>query len=160
MKPPIIIQFYPCFLGRVEFDAYVLKNDLRTHGIVRFKLDSGSDITTLSCKDLANLGYPDSYLLSRPKYATTVTTADGKIVSLRYLDDVSIKFNDRELQGCRVYFALGTKMRSLFGNNILRYFKREIDYDIGELKLFERSAHSILSANETPIQIYSLEGVH
>ena len=49
---PIIIPFSPSSLGRVEFSAQVMTGDRKTFGEVEFKLDSGSDFTTLSCDNL------------------------------------------------------------------------------------------------------------
>ena len=72
------------------------------------------------------------------------------------MESVSIKFGDRELQGCRIFFALGSGMRSLFGSDILKYFNREINYDKGELRLNSTENPPGLAQNETPIQIYSV----
>ena len=49
---PIIIPFDTNNLGRVEFDADVMTGDRMSLGRVEFKLDSGSDFTTISCDDL------------------------------------------------------------------------------------------------------------
>ncbi|MCL2087688.1 MAG: hypothetical protein FWH05_08875, partial [Oscillospiraceae bacterium] len=74
-----------------------------------------------------------------------------------YITNVSIKFGDRELQHCRVFFALGTSLRSLFGSDILKYFNREICYDSGELRLFELNNKPQLATGEMPIEIYAVE---
>ncbi|MDR2168087.1 MAG: retroviral-like aspartic protease family protein [Clostridiales bacterium] len=135
----------------------VLRADLFSHETVEFKLDSGSDFTTLSNADLSNLGYAEEYLRSRPKHEPIATTADGKEVHFQYLENISIMFQGREIQGCRVFFALGTDLRSLFGADILKYFNREIDYDAGELRLKERRERPLLSPGEEPLHIYSIE---
>jgi hypothetical protein len=125
---------------------------------VRFKLDSGSDFTTISCEDLELLGYSEEYLISCPHHRVKASTAsEDFVLPLQYISDVSIKFGDRELQGCRMFFALGTKLRSLFGSDILKYFNREINYDAGEFRLTELSSKPLLSSGETPIQIYTVE---
>jgi len=155
---PIVIEFEPSSLGRVEFDAEVMTRDRKTLGDVTFKLDSGSDFTTLSCRDLDILGYDSKFLKSCPFHDTHASTAsDDYVLPLQYISDVSIKFNDRELQGCRVFFALGTNLRSLFGSDILKYFNREINYEDGELRLFELKNKPALSSGEKPIQIYAVE---
>ena len=155
---PIVIPFTSGNLGRVGFDAYVMAGDRKTLGKVRFKLDSGSDFTTLSCTALKVLGYTEGFLKSCPFYETKASTASDEFnLPLRYIPNISIKFGDRELQGCRVFFALGTKLRSLFGNDILKYFNREINYDAGEMRLSGRKSSPQLSDGEVPVRIYSLD---
>jgi len=155
---PIIISFTPNNLGRVDFYAYVMTGDRKGLDRIGFKLDSGSDFTTLSCDDLDYLGYSQDFLKSCPYHKTTVSTAsDKENLKLQYISNVSIKFVDRELQGCRIYFALGTELLSLFGSDILKYFNRQVNYDAGEMRLSECINKPQLSKNETPIQIYSME---
>ena len=155
---PITIPFSPCNLGRVIFDAQVMTGDRKTFGDVKFKLDSGSDFTTISCDDLEMLGYEEDYLKSCSYHPLNASTAsEDLILPLQYITDVSIKFKDRELQGCRVFFAIGTKLGNLFGNDILKYFNREINYDTGELKLLDLKSTPVLSPGEKPIHIYSIE---
>ena len=156
---PIVIPFIPNSLGRVEFKADVMTGDRKSLDKVDFKLDSGSDFTTLSCDDLDYLGYSQEYLKSRPYHVAGASLAmGGKKKPLQYIENVSIKFGDRELQQCRVYFALETQLSSFFGSDILKYFNREINYDTGELKLFERKSEPGFSTGEnTQINIYSLE---
>ena len=62
---PIVVAFPVTALGRVEFDAEVLTSDKMSLNTVTFKLDSGSDFTTLSCDDLTMLGYDIKFLRSR-----------------------------------------------------------------------------------------------
>ena len=80
-----------------------------------------------------------------------------KKIPLQYITNVSIKFEDRELQHCRVFFAFGTSLRSLFGSDILKYFNYEVNYDRGELLLSQTAKTPALAKGETPIQIYSIE---
>jgi predicted aspartyl protease len=155
---PIVIPFVPSNLGRVEFSAQVMTGNRKTFGEVEFKLDSGSDFTTISCEDLEVLGYERDFLGSCPHHNTHASTAsEDLILPLQYISDVSIKFDNRELQGCRVFFALGTKLRSLFGSDILKYFNREINYDTGELTLLDLKNKPMLSPGEKPIHIYFVE---
>ena len=121
-------------------------------------MDSGSDFTTLSCEDLSLLGYSQEILRSCPFHGNEPSTAfsDTK-PHLRYMTNISIKFGDRELQNCRIFFALDTKLKSLFGSDILKYFNREVNYDEGKLYLRKRIVEPELSRDETPIQIYSLD---
>jgi len=155
---PIVIPFTPNNLGRVIFEAQVMAGDGKSFSDVEFKLDSGSDFTTISCDDLIVLGYEREFLESCPFHNTQASTASGDLIlPLQYLNNVSIKFDDRELQGCRIFFALRTKLRSLFGSDILKYFNREIDYDSGELRLMELKNKPILSDGEKPVQIYLFE---
>ncbi|MCL2087830.1 MAG: retroviral-like aspartic protease family protein, partial [Oscillospiraceae bacterium] len=124
---PIIIPFTPNSLGRVEFNAKMMTGDRKSLGDIRFKYDSGSDFTTINCDDLDRLGYTQEYLKSCPHHSGGATLATGENKTpLQYITNVSIKFGDRELQHCRVFFALGTSLRSLFGSDILKYFNREI----------------------------------
>jgi hypothetical protein len=155
---PITIPIKKSGWGRVVFDAMVSTGDMKSLDLATFKLDSGSDFTTLSETTLKNLGYTDEYLRSRPAHAGEASTAteDDKLKNLQYIEHVSIKFEDRELQGCRIYFALGTKLRNLFGCDMMRYFNREIDYDKCEMRLTERVTDPQLLDDEKPIQIYNL----
>ena len=154
---PIIVPFTPSGLGRVEFPSHVSRSDRKSLGAVRFKLDSGSDFTTLNCKDLEDLGYTQEFLQGCPFHSSLASTAgDDFSLRLQYIPDVSIKFGDRELQGCRIFFALGTKLRNLFGSDILKYFNRAIDYDKYELRLTKRIFIPKLIYGEKPIQIYKL----
>jgi len=155
---PITIDFTPNSLGRVTIIAYVMTGDRKNLDKIRFTYDSGSDFTTISCEDLEFLGYSQEFLKSRPFHVAGASLAmGGKKRPLQYIENVSIKFGDRELQQCRVYFALETELSSFFGSDILKYFNREINYDTGKLKLFERKSKPGLSVGEdTPINIYSL----
>jgi hypothetical protein len=154
---PIIIPFASHGLGRVVFGAKVLTSDKKSLGSVEFKLDSGSDFTTLSCDDLKKLGYTQDYLQGCPIHTNEASGATEEITfQLQYIENVSIKFGTRELQGCRVFFALGTKLRSLFGSDILKYFNWEVDNDEGELRLTQRATALGLADGEVPIQIYTL----
>jgi hypothetical protein len=155
---PITIPLWRSGWGRVAFDAMVSTGDMKSLGTVTFKLDSGSDFTTISCDDLDSLGYTKEFLQGCPLHTgdASMATEDDKLKNLQYIEHVSIKFGDRELQGCRIYFALGTKLRSLFGCDLLRYFNREIDYDKCELRLTERVSEPQLLDDEKSIQIYNL----
>ncbi|MCL2019757.1 MAG: hypothetical protein FWG70_08365 [Oscillospiraceae bacterium] len=155
---PIIIPFTPSNLGRVNITAQVMTGDRKSLKDVDFKYDSGSDFTTVSCKALNYLGYTQEFLKSCPHHEGGASLAMGnKNVPLQYITNVSIKFGDRELQHCRVFFALGTTLRSLFGSDILKYFNREICYNLGEFRLYELADKPQLSVGEVPIQIYSVE---
>ena len=155
---PIVIPFDTNNLGRIEFDIDVMTGDRKTLGTVEFKLDSGSDFTTVSCDDLETLGYTPEYLKSCPFHQTKASTASDEYhLPLQYIVNVSIKIGDRELQGCRIFFAPDTKLRSLFGSDILKYFDWEVSYSRGELLLTELSCKPLLSEGETLIQIYYLE---
>jgi hypothetical protein len=154
---PIVIPFTSHGLGRVVFGADVLTSDRKSLDSVEFKLDSGSDFTTLSCDDLKKLGYTQEYLQGCPIHTNEVSGATEETTfRLQYMDNVSIKFGIRELQGCRIFFALGTKLRSLFGSDILKYFNWEVDNDEGELRLAQRATFPELADGEEPIQIYTL----
>ena len=155
---PIIISFVPNALGRVIFNADIQTGDGLSHKPITFKLDSGSDFTTLSCMALEILGYTEEYLKSCPYHENEPSTAFYETKPrFQYIVNRSIKFGDRELQGCTIYFALNTKLRSLFGSDILKYFNREIDYDIGKLILKQKKTPVLLMEREVSIQIYSLE---
>ncbi|MCL2088230.1 MAG: hypothetical protein FWH14_01990 [Oscillospiraceae bacterium] len=154
----IVIPFTKSNLGRVEFDVDVQTGDKLSFDKVMFKLDSGSDFTTINCNDLKFLGYSQEFLKSCPYYEISASTAsDEHKILLQYIPDVSIKFGDRELQSCRLFFSLGTKLRSLFGSDVLKYFNIEINFDIGELRLTQTEVKPHLLKDETPIQIYSIE---
>ena len=99
---PIVIPFVSNNLGRVDFTADVMKSDYKSFGSVLFKLDSGSDFTTIDCADLDELGYTQDFLESRPFHPSSVSTASSEI-RLQYITNVSVKFGNREIQGCRVF---------------------------------------------------------
>jgi len=152
----IIIPFIFSSLGRVNFSADIMTGDYKSFKSVRFKLDSGSDFTTISCKDLYSLGYTHEFLKSCPFHSTNATTASSDI-KLQYIKDVSIKFGNREMQGCRIFFALDSQLRSLFGSDILKYFNWEVNYDKGLLRLSPTENSPALSEGESPLQIYIVE---
>jgi len=88
---PIIISFPPSTLGRVEFAAEVSTGDKLSLESVDFKLDSGSDFTTVSCHDLEDLGYTHDFLQRCPFHANHASTADGELkLQLQYISGVSI----------------------------------------------------------------------
>jgi len=152
---PIVIKFTPSELGRVVFEAEVMTSDRLTLDTVSFKLDTGSDFTTLSCKDLAILGYTEEILKTCNVYGYASTA--GGDVAMQYIDNVSIKFGDRELQGCRIFFALGTKLSSLFGSDILKYFTYTVDNDSYELRMSAKKKTVVPKAGEPQIHVYSLD---
>jgi hypothetical protein len=59
---PIIIYFQQSGLGRVEFSADVSTANGKSFDTFGFKLDSGSDFTTISRDDLRTLGYTAEFL--------------------------------------------------------------------------------------------------
>jgi hypothetical protein len=150
----IVITFAPTSLGRVEFDAEVMTADRLSLDTVKFKLDTGSDFTTLSLADLHLLGYSDTFLQSCPVFGEAITPAGE--VTLQYIEHISLKLGDREIQDCRIFFALGSPMRSIFGCDILKYFNYAVDFDKGEFLLNKTDRVPALSFGETPIQIYSI----
>ncbi|MCL1987985.1 MAG: retroviral-like aspartic protease family protein [Firmicutes bacterium] len=160
MKEPIVIDFNldETGYGRVLFDIDVSTSNLRNFRDVKFKLDTGADMTTISITDLHNLGYTDEYLQSRPFSDTIVTIADGTKVKLQYLTNVSLKFKDREIQNTKLHFAFGTKMSNLFGNDILKMFHVNINRDKSLLTLTETAEPPQLADGEIAIQIYNLQG--
>ncbi|MCL2050708.1 MAG: retropepsin-like domain-containing protein [Lachnospiraceae bacterium] len=153
---PITISFNPSGLGRIEFSAEVMTADRMSLESVKFKLDTASDFTTLSIKDLENLGYTQDQLHKCAIFKGSASTGGGDL-ELRYIENVSIKFGDREIQNARVFFALDTELRSLFGCDILKYFNFSVDYDNGLLLLQQIEKKPPSSFNETPLQIYSFE---
>ena len=152
----IIIPFSSNNLGRVDFWADVMTNDRRSFGDVRFKLDSGSDFTTIDCRDLYKLGYTNDFLGKCPFHPSKASTASTDI-RLQYLTNVSLKFENREIQSCRIFFALDTQLRSLFGSDILKYFNWEVNYDDNIMKLVQAKRRPSLSEGETSLYIYSIE---
>jgi len=154
----IIIPFDFNSLGRVDFLVNIMTSDFKSFKGVRFKLDSGSDFTTVDCKDLFNLGYTREFLKSCPFYPSSASTASSDI-RLQYIKNMSIKFNNREIQGCRIFFALDSQLRSLFGSDILKYFNWSVNYDKGLLQLDNTEKKPALSTGESPLQIYTIEGI-
>ena len=151
----IIIPFNFNSLGRVEFLANVMTSDCKSFRVVNFKLDSGSDFTTISCEDLDNLGYTRDFLQNCPFHHTSASTASSDI-RLQYIENISIKFGEREIQGCRIFFVLDSQLRSLFGSDILKYFNWGVNYDKGLLRLDKTENEPKLSKGETPLQIYKI----
>jgi hypothetical protein len=119
-------------------------------------LDSGSDFTTLSCEDLDNLGYDRDFLESCPFHHTNASTASVDI-KLQYIKNLSIKFGEREIQNCRIFFTFDSQLRSLFGSDILKYFNWGVNYDNRLLQLDKAKTLPSLSEGETPLQIYTVE---
>ncbi|MCL1886270.1 MAG: retropepsin-like domain-containing protein [Dehalococcoidia bacterium] len=132
----------------------VMTADRLSFESVLFKLDTGSEFTTLSSKDLDLLGYTVAFLQSCKVYGNA-SSAAGNVV-LQYIDDVSIKLGDREIQGCRVFFARGSQLHSLFGSDILRYFNYSVNYDTGELQMSLAAKAPKLAQGEPQLHIYSL----
>ncbi|MCL1884261.1 MAG: retropepsin-like domain-containing protein [Defluviitaleaceae bacterium] len=152
----IIIPFDFNNLGRVDFWAEVMRSDCKSFEGVRFKLDSGSDFTTIDSKYLYNLGYTREFLETCPFHPLYASTASSDI-RLQYISNVSIKFGEREIQNCRIFFALDSQLRSLFGSDILKYFNWGVNYDGGVLKLDKAEKMPKLSEGESPLQIYTVE---
>jgi hypothetical protein len=154
----IIIEFIPNNLGRVTFLAEVMTGDFKSFKDIEFKLDSGSDFTTINSDELLDIGYTRNFLEKCPFHSGSASTADeSNLFPLQYISNVSIKFGSRELQCCRVFFALDSKLKTLFGSDVLKYFNRDVNYDTGTLRLKERINKPQLSEGETPLQVYSLE---
>ena len=153
----IIIPFDFNSLGRVDFFADVMTSDFRSFKGVRFKLDSGSDFTTIDAGDLHNLGYTRQFLENCPFHRLSARTA-SRDIRLQYVENVSIKFGEREIQSCRIFFALGSKLRSLFGSDILKYFNWSVNYDKKVLRLDKTESIPALSEGEEPLHIYTAEG--
>ncbi|MCL2171059.1 MAG: retropepsin-like domain-containing protein [Defluviitaleaceae bacterium] len=133
-----------------------MTSDRKSFKAVDFKLDSGSDFTTLSGEDLQNLGFARDFLRSCPLYSFRVSTA-SKEIRLRYMDNISIKFGEREIQNCRIFFTLDAPLRSLFGSDILKYFNWSVNYDTRLFRLDKAKSAPLLSPGEEALQIYSVE---
>ncbi|MCL2356083.1 MAG: retropepsin-like domain-containing protein [Defluviitaleaceae bacterium] len=153
----INIPFVFNSLGRVDFFADVATSDYKSFKGVRFKLDSGSDFTTIDSQDLYNLGYTREFLETCPFHHLSATTASSNI-RLRYIKNISIKFGEREIQNCRIFFALDSQLRSLFGSDILKYFNWGVNYDKKVLLLDKVGNAPMLSEGEEPLHIYIIEG--
>jgi hypothetical protein len=155
---PISIKFISSSLGRVEFDTLVIPGNRKRLKKVRFLMDSGSDFTTLSRRNLDNLGYTQEFLESCPFHTVGTKLAMGEQRKpLQYIENVSFRFGDnRELQCCRIFFSLERELDNFFGSDILKYFNREVNYDTGILKLSERESEPGLCTGEVPIQICTI----
>ncbi|MCL1987980.1 MAG: retroviral-like aspartic protease family protein [Firmicutes bacterium] len=156
-KVPIEIPFTSDWPGRINISLDVSTSNLLGFGNVDFKLDTGSDFVTINMDDLHRLGYTDEQLKSCPIHGIA-TTADGKKVNLQYMTNVSIKYKNREIQQATIYFAIGTKMRNLLGNNWLKYFDIKIKRKSSLLTLTETTEPPELTDGEIPMQIYDLHG--
>jgi hypothetical protein len=158
MLKTIVIPFNLTASGRVIFPVDVMTGNGKSFNRINFLLDSGSDFTTISHNELLKLGYTQEFLDSCLYHKTIASTAsEARVLKLQYIDNISIKFGDRELQGCRIFFANRTRLRSLFGNNILKYFNREINYDKRELRLEKTAVLPLLSADEGAVHIYEVD---
>jgi len=155
-RKTIILDFETNEVGRILIDVKVLTGNSLSHKTVKFRLDTGADYTIIGMDTLRHLGYTDEFLHSCPKEKYPATAANNTKVQLHYLENVSIMFNEREIQGCRIYFSPNAKMRNLFGCNILKYFNYMINYDFAEILLQERSTMPQLSEGEKPIQVYEI----
>ncbi|MCL1843976.1 MAG: retropepsin-like domain-containing protein [Defluviitaleaceae bacterium] len=153
----VIIPFDFNSLGRVDFIADVMTSDYKSFDGVRFKLDSGSDFTTIDSKDLHTLGYSREFLKGCPFHHLSAATASSNI-RLQYIKNISIKFSNREIQNCRIFFALDSQLRSLFGSDILKYFNWSVNYDKKVLQLEKTENTPNLSEGEEPLHIYTIEG--
>ncbi|MCL2387261.1 MAG: hypothetical protein FWC89_06885 [Defluviitaleaceae bacterium] len=154
----IEIPFTTNNLGRIGFIAGVMTGNSKSFNDVEFKLDSGSDFTTISCGALDKLGYTQEFLADCPFHENIASlAAHENQLKLQYITNVSIKFGNRELQGCRIFFALNTQLRNLLGSDILKYFNWEVNYDDAMFRLTQVKNAPSLSKGEIPLQIYSVE---
>ncbi|MCL1999012.1 MAG: retroviral-like aspartic protease family protein [Turicibacter sp.] len=154
--PPIILKFAEDEDGKILTNINVLKADHLSHGEVEFKVDTGATLTIINHEHLANLGYTQEFLQNCPRYTKkNVTTADGTSIQLRYLPDISLMFEDSEIQQCEIYFSLESDMRTLFGTDILQLFNIMIDYDSGEVRLYKRNIEPVSGKGQP--QVYSLD---
>jgi len=133
-----------------------MTGDRKSFHEIKFKLDSGSDFTTINEADLFRLGYARAFLKDCPFYHTSAKTATASF-RLQYIDGVSLKFGDNEIQNSRIFFAMNTDLRSLFGADILKYFNWEVNYDIGRLTLAPAKNSPILAPGEKVLHIYNLD---
>ena len=105
MGYPIIIPFEHSDLGRVEFFLQVQTGDGLSLDDVAFKLDSGSDFTTLSCEDLKNLGYTQEFLQACPFHHVSASAASADIeFRLQYLESIAIKFGEHDIERLPDFF--------------------------------------------------------
>ncbi|MDR1687375.1 MAG: hypothetical protein LBS21_02030 [Clostridiales bacterium] len=164
---PIIVSLRPNNLGRVLFSADVLGASKKQQNDVEFKLDSGSDFTIISRRDLIrSLGYSKEFLNSCPLYYTenprvNATQVDGTPLPLRYIKNISMMVNGREIINTRIFFQSeeqkGKETRNLFGTDILKYFNWSIDYDKWLLTLSKRNLANVeLSPGEKRLEVYDL----
>ncbi|MCL1999015.1 MAG: retroviral-like aspartic protease family protein [Turicibacter sp.] len=156
IKPPIIVKFAENNDGLIKGNIGVLKADRLSHSDVEFKIDTGANLTVINHKHLANLGYTQEFLQNCPDYTEReVTTANGVVVTLKYIDHMSLMFGDREIQNCKIYFSLESDMRTLFGTDFLRRFNLTINYDDRKVLLYKRDME--ITVGEIQPQIYSLD---
>ena len=154
----IVIPFITSRLGRVVFLADAMTGNRKSFDEVYFKLDSGSDFTTLDCESLEYLGYTREYLERCPYHQRPASTAhEERNLTLQYIPNMSLKFGVREIQNCRIFFAIDTGLRSLFGTDILKYFNWEVNYENGLLTMSQVSGKPLLAEGESELQIYSLD---
>ena len=157
---PIIIPFIPNQLGRILFPVQVQTGNGIAHKKVIFKLDTGSDFTLLSRTSLKDLDYDEAMLKACPIFEGNPSTANSKRSGkLQYISNISVKFFDREIQGCTIYFSLVDDYKNLFGADILKYFNKNIDEDNGIFTLTKKIKPPLLLEDEIPLQVYSLENI-
>ncbi|MCL2086845.1 MAG: retropepsin-like domain-containing protein [Oscillospiraceae bacterium] len=172
---PIKINFETDERGRVDFEADVTTFDSKSLRPIKFKLDTASDFTTLSDEALERLGYTEELLLNECNDITHKAITGAGEIPLRHIDNVSIKFGDREIQHARVFFMLKKdldikirqaidkgeikqpKLNTLLGSDLMKHFNFTVNYDDLELTLWKTTRTPKLSQGEKPIQIYSVE---
>jgi len=144
-------------LGRVEIYVDVSARDGKSFGRINFKVDSGSDFTIINTKDLLRLGYTFDFLRSCSFHSNPAKAVSSDFrLKLQYIPNITIKFGQREIQGCRIFFSLDKSLSNLLGCDILKYFNWNISYDNCTLSLTERGTKPPLAMGETPVHIYSL----
>ena len=104
---------------------------------VRFKLDTGADLTTISKKDLGALGYGAKWISKNAfeDYTHTLTSAGGKSMAAYYvLIPVSNLFG-KDFRNWPFYILMedDRDFPNLLGINVLSYFNFTFNYDAGYL---------------------------
>ena len=158
----IEIDFAPNGLGRVEFEVKIpVIGDRRKHQMfaqVTFKLDTASDFTTLSLRDLKKLGYKLDEL-KKCDFHIDSKTGERVLVNgrfpIQYMDDFMIIIGQTVIKNVRVFFVTNESenLRSLFGGDITKYFNYTVNSDERRLTLWKMISEPDLIPGEIPIEI-------
>lgn len=131
----MLTEFFLSEEGRGLVPVFMKPQDGITLELVSFKVDTGSDITTISKEWLQLLGYSQNWIATNAveDKGRTISRAGGKDEPAWYITIPIANFAERDMKNWPFYVRIeeGRDFPNLLGLDVLSNFNFTFDYDKG-----------------------------
>lgn len=117
--------------GRAYLPIYIKRSIDQTMMPVRFKVDTGADVTTISKVTLRNLGFTKEWIEAHIVKRTQIITATGDVIESAIIQIPVLNLLGYEAKNWTFSILLEEKrdLKNLIGRDLLSGFNYKIDND-------------------------------